>query len=118
MSKKLPTIDVFAKEILPEFLPIKLELEIRNPHISKIRLFDELFELGYERYQTEGGSSEDEIREPLLALLNKTHMEYSCFLAYSAGCIRGKYGEAITRQAYMKMIEAAARLGKEYFLNR
>jgi hypothetical protein len=118
MEKERTTIVAFTKEILPEFLPVKLELEIRNPRISKVHLFDRLFELGYERHQSEDIPPRQEVKEPLLNLLNKSHMEYSCFLAYSAGCIKGKYGAAISSNDYMKMIEEAAKVGKEYFLKR
>ncbi|MDA8139882.1 MAG: hypothetical protein M0036_14630 [Desulfobacteraceae bacterium] len=118
MKKERTAIEDFAMQILPEFLPIKSEIEIRDPHISKIRLFDRLFEVGYEKYQSEELKLVPEVKEPLLALLNKSHLEYSCFLAYSAGCIKAKYGAVVSREMYMKMIERAAKIGQEFLLKR
>lgn len=116
MTEKAKTIEAFAKQILPEFLPSKLEIEIYNPTISKIGLFDRLYVLGYTRHKPPKKDSAQPTKEPFVTLLNKTHMEYSCFLAYSAGCIKGKFGNTLSRKDYMEMLQHAAKVGKEYFL--
>ncbi len=116
MKEKFLEIENFAREIIPEFLVMKAEIQTEKPRLSNIRTFDVLFELGKTKYSSEKTETDEDLKEPFIGMLNKTKMDYSCFLSYCAGCINGKYGLNISRQVFLKMIEHVAKVGKEVFL--
>jgi hypothetical protein len=43
-------------------------------------------------------------------------MEYSCFLAYGAGCVKGAYGSQVSGDVFSELIKPIARIGKEKFI--
>ena len=116
MKEKIIEIENFAREIIPEFLVMKAEIQIEKPKLSNTRTFDILFELGKKKYLLEKINIDEELKEQFICLLNKRSKDYSCFLAYCAGCINGKYGLNISRNVFLKMIEQVAKVGKETFL--
>ena len=116
MENKLNEIENFVREIVPEFLLMKAEIQIEKPQLSNTRTFDALFELGQNKYLSEKAEVDEDLKEPFISLLNKRNVDYSCFLSYCAGCINGKYGLNISRNVFLKMIEQVAKVGKEIFL--
>ncbi len=116
MKKKLIEIESFVREIIPEFIVMKAEIQIEKPRLSNIRTFDALFELGQNKYLSDKIKVDEDLKEPFISLLNKRNMDYSCFLSYCGGCINGKYGSDISRDVFLKMIEEVAKVGKEIFL--
>lgn len=116
MENKLIEIENFVREIVPEFLLMKSEIQMEKPQLSNTRTFDALFELGQNKYLSEKKEVDEDLKEPFISLLNKRNVDYSCLLSYCAGCINGKYGLNISRNVFLKMIEQVAKVGKEIFL--
>lgn len=116
MENKLREIEEFGMEIIPEYLKVLKEIQTKNKTLSKIRTFRTLFEHGEKKYSPNNLVNNKEFGESFTYLLNKTYMEYSCYLAYGAGCVKGRYGNDYSGKALLELIKPIAKVGKEYFL--
>ena len=116
MTQKLTKIENFGKEILPEFHETLSEIRTNNPNWSKKRIFETLFELGEKKYAPSNKKSDKQFGLVFTSLLTKTNMEYSCFLAYGAGCVKGAYGSKVSGSDLLELIKPIARIGKEKFI--
>ncbi len=90
-KSKLKEIEKLGEEILPEFLEVLKKIQIKNPKMSKIKTFEALFEIGEKKYLSNHPIKDKEFGKDFVRILNKTYMEYSSYLAYSGGCIKGIY---------------------------
>ena len=116
MREKLTKMENFGKEILPEFYNTLSEIRANNPKWSKKRIFEKLFELGEKKYAPSNKISDKQFGLLFTSLLTKTNMEYSCFLAYGAGCVKGVYGSRVSGDDFFELIRPIARIGKEKFI--
>ena len=116
MRQKLTKVENFGKEILPEFHKTLSEIHTNNPKWSKKRIFERLFELGEKKYAPGNKISDKQFGPLFNSLLTKTNMEYSCFLAYGAGCVKGAYGSKVSGDVFFELIKPIARIGKEKFI--
>ena len=116
MKQKLKRIENFGKEILPEFHKTLSEIRTSNPKWSKKRIFETLFEIGETKYAPNNKIADREFRLLFTSFLTKTNMEYSCFLAYGAGCVRGSYGPKVSGNDFFELVESIAKIGKEKFI--
>ena len=108
-------IEKFAMSILSEFQDIYHEIWMKNPKWTKIHSFKTLFEIGEKRYSPNNEVQDMEFLQLFTGFLTKTNMEYSSFLAYGAGCLKGKYGAKIFRPDFLEYMKPLAKIGKEYF---
>ena len=115
MRQIVTDIESFAIEILPEFHKTVTEIQTSNPKWSKKRIFETLFEIGEEKYNPDYKVSDKQFGLRFTRLINKTNMEYSCFLAYGAGCIRGMHGSKVSGSHFLELIKPLAQIGKEKF---
>jgi hypothetical protein len=116
MRQKLTKIENLGKEIMPEFHKTLTEIWTSNPKWSKKRIFETLFEIGEKKYAPNNMVSDKQFGLLFNSLLTKTNMEYSCFLAYGAGCVRGAYGSKVSGSDFMELIKPIAKIGKEKFI--
>jgi hypothetical protein len=117
MGQKLTKIENFGKEILPEFHNTLSEIQTSNPKWSKKRIFDTLFEIGEKKHAPNNKISDKQFGQLFTSLLTKTNMEYSCYLAYGAGCVRGAYGSKVSGSDFFELVKPIAKVGKEEFIN-
>jgi hypothetical protein len=115
MRQKLTKIEIFGKEILPEFHNTLTEIRTSNPKWSIKRIFEALFEIGEKKYAPNNKISDKQFGLLFTSLLTKTNMEYSCFLAYGAGCVRGSYGSKVSGSDFLELVKPIAKIGKEKF---
>jgi hypothetical protein len=108
---------VFSEEIIPEYLEILKKILAKNKTLSKIQVFRNLFEYGEKKYKGNNFFNTEEFRDIFTSLLTKSNMEYSGYLAYVAGCIKGKYGNTYSRCNFLGLINQAAKVGKKHFFN-
>jgi len=116
MRQKQTIIENFGREILPEFHKALSEIRTSNPKWSKKRIFETLFEIGEKKHAPNNKISDKQFGLLFTSLLAKTNMEYSCFLAYGAGCVRGAYGSKVSGSDFMELIKPIAKIGKEKFI--
>ena len=118
MKDKLKEIEMFGMIILPEYFQTLHAILTTNPKWSKKRIFETLFEVGEKKHSRNNLIKDPQSGKNFTSLLNKTHMQYSCFLAYAAGCVRGAYGAEDSGSGFLELIRPIARIGKLEFLHR
>lgn len=118
MKDKLQELEMFAMLILPEFCQTLDEMLLKNPKWSKKRVFETLFELGEKKHSHDNSIRDSQFGKSFTSLLTKTNMEYSCFLAYAAGCVRGEYWTDPSGGNFLELIQPIAKIGKQKFLHR
>lgn len=118
MKDKLQELEMFAMLILPEFCQTLDEMLLKNPKWSKKRVFETLFELGEKKHSHDNSIRDSQFGKSFTSLLTKTNMEYSCFLAYAAACVRGEYWTDPSGGNFLELIQPIAKIGKQKFLHR
>lgn len=116
-KNKLKEIEKFGEEILPEFLEVLKEIQVKNPKMSKIKTFEALFEIGEKKYLSNHPIKDKEFGKDFVRILNKTYMEYSCYLSYGGGCIKGIYGNDLSRKEVFDLIMLLTKVGKKNFID-
>jgi hypothetical protein len=108
-------IEELATNILPEFMETFHKIRAENPKWSKIKIFKALFKIGEKKHSSLNEVQDAEFLELFTGFLSKTNMEYSSFLAYGAGCVKGMYGVTISRQDFLELMKPLAKVSKENF---
>ena len=118
MKEELEELEMFAMKILNEFSQTLEEILMTNPKLSKKRIFEALFEVGDKKHSRDMSIGDSKFGNDFTSLLTKTNMEYSCFLAYAAGCLKGACWPAHSRGDLLEMVKPIAKIGKQIFLHR
>jgi len=113
----LKDVEVFIEGIIPEYLEKLQEILTKNKTLSKIRVFKTLFEYGEKKYTGNNLLNSEDFRDLFTSFISKSNMEYSGYIAYVGGCIKGKYGNTYSGSNFLELIKQAAKVGRKHFLN-